>query len=119
MTAGGRDAHASPDEADELPRRRELRLPSGELAVQLPPADLGEDLTDSRRLGEPQSQEIRAADLEPHVPKALEVVAELGAIVVCEREKRCVRCERIGERNNLCRVGVRLSAGARQCAARR
>ena len=51
----------------ELTRSRELGLAPVELAVELAPADLGEDLADARRLRQPERDQVGAADLEPDV----------------------------------------------------
>src|SRR5207253_2548408 len=61
-----------------------------ELAVQLAPLQLGEDLPDPRRLAEAELREIGPADREPYAPQAREVVADRGQLLEREREERCV-----------------------------
>src|SRR5690242_19135603 len=48
---------------DQLARRGELRVAPLELAVQLPAAQLAEDLPHARRLAEAELREVAAADL--------------------------------------------------------
>ena len=52
------------------------------------------------RFGQAQRDEIRTADLETHVPKPLEVVAQLSPFLQRERDEWRVRCERIRERHD-------------------
>ena len=102
--ACGRDAHAGATAATSSRAASSSASRPVELAVELAPADLGEDLPHSGRLGETELDEIRAADLEAHVAKPCEVLAQLGTVVAGEREQRRVRCERVGERDDLSRV---------------
>ena len=100
----GRDTHAgAAAETSSRAASNSASRPST-LAVELAPTDLGEDLPHSGRLGETELDEIRAADLEAHVAKPCEVLAQLGTVVAGEREQRRVRCERVGERDDLGRV---------------
>ena len=102
-----RDGHESLARRDELARGLELGLAPVELAVQLPAAELGEDLADARRLLEAERREVGAADLEPHVAQAREVLAQLRTLLAREREQRRVGRERIRERGDLGRSELR------------
>src|SRR4029079_2106293 len=74
---------------DELLRRSDLRVPTIELAVQLPPQELVENGADARRLLEAEASEIVAGDLEADLPKVGEVALEART--------RRLAGERIGE----------------------
>ena len=112
----GRDTHAGAT-AETSSRAASNSASRPPLAVELAPTDLGEDLPHSGRLGETELDEIRTADLEAHVAKPCEVLAQLGAVVAGEREQRRIRGERVGERDDLGRVELGPRGGARRCAA--
>ena len=102
--AGARDHHVDTLDATQLARGRKLGVAPLELAVQLAPTNFTEHLPDLRRLRKPHCDEVAAIDLESHAAESLEVRAKLGPLLERERKERSIGSERIGERDDLCRL---------------
>src|SRR5215218_3209834 len=83
---------------DQLPRRRELGLAPVELAVQLPPPQLPEDLPDPRRLAEAEVCDVCPGDLQADASEPAEVLVQGLEIGEREREERRIRGEGLGQR---------------------